>query len=162
MQFFIDLPVAGIKAAITDHFIMLFGDMPDQPLYEFHNRDSLFYILIIFVPVVMEGDKVTIIIVNSGSGDDGPSKIASNVFHSCFWVAFVWLCINIEPFLVFAVTAGLDFLKGGAESVFHFVKKGGAKGIAQERIIKVLDVAPESVIAVTAFRNKAVDMRVPF
>ena len=60
------------------------------------------------------------------------------------------------------VTEGLDLFKGGAESGFHFVKEGGAEGIAQEGIVKVSDVAPETVIDVPAFRNKAVDMGIPF
>ncbi len=57
MQFFIYLPVACVKAAIPDHFIMLFRDMLDKALYEFHNGDSFFYISIIFMAVVMKGNK---------------------------------------------------------------------------------------------------------
>lgn len=152
----------GIKAAIPDHFIMLFGAMPYKTLYEFHNRDSFLHIQFIFVSVIMEGDKVTVIVVNSGRGDDGTAKITANVFYGCFRVAFVWLGIYIEPIFVLPITEGLDLFKGGAESGFHFVKEGGAEGIAQEGIVKVSDVAPETVIAVPAFRNKAVDMGIPF
>lgn len=153
----------GIKAAIPDHFIMLFWDMPYKTLYEFHNRDGFLHIQFIFVSVVMEGDKVAVIAVNSGSSDDGTAKITANVFYGCFRGAFVGLGIYVEPIFVFPVTAGLNFFKGGAKSGFHFVKQGGTEGIAQEGIVKVLDVAPETIIAVPAFRNKAVDnMWIPF
>ena len=58
VEFFIDFHVSGINAAITDHFVMLFGDMADEPLYELHNRKGFFNIKVIFVPVVVECNKV--------------------------------------------------------------------------------------------------------
>lgn len=79
MEFFVNLPVAGINAAIADHFVMLFGDMLDETLYELHNRKGLFHIDVIFVAVVMEGNKAAIIAVNPGCGDNGAAQIASNV-----------------------------------------------------------------------------------
>ena len=65
MELFVNFPVAGIDAAITDHFIVFFRNMSDKPLYEFHNRDSFFYILVIFVSVVMESDIFTVIRINT-------------------------------------------------------------------------------------------------
>ena len=64
MELFIKFPVAGINAAVTDHFEMLFRDMADQTLYELHNRKGFFHIGVIFVAVVMESDKVAIIFVS--------------------------------------------------------------------------------------------------
>lgn len=43
----------------------------DKTFYELRNRKSLFNIGVIFVAVVMESDKVTIIFVNSGGGNNG-------------------------------------------------------------------------------------------
>lgn len=63
-EFFVDLPVARVKAAITDHFIMLFRDMPDQTLNEFHDRNGFFHISVILVPIVMKGDKFTIALID--------------------------------------------------------------------------------------------------
>ena len=65
MQLFVYLPMARINTAISDHFIMLFRDMLDEPFYEFHNGYSFFHICIILMTVVMEGNKVTIIFINS-------------------------------------------------------------------------------------------------
>ena len=136
--------------------------MSDKPLYEFHNRDSFFYILVIFVPVVVESDKVAVIFVNPGCGDDGTPEIAANIFDGCFWVAFVGLRIYVETFLMLPVTAGFDFFKGRSGHGFHFVKQGSAEGVTQEGIVEVADVPPETIITVSAFRNKTVDMGIPF
>ena len=66
VKLFINGPPAGIEAAISDHFIMLFRDMLYKALNKVHNRKSFFHILVIFVSVVMKGYKVTVIVVNSG------------------------------------------------------------------------------------------------
>ena len=64
MEFFVNLTVAGIDAVVANHFVMLFGDVPDEPLYEFHHRDCFFDVLVIFMAVVVERDKVSIIFIN--------------------------------------------------------------------------------------------------
>ena len=162
MELFVNFPVAGIDAAITDHFIVFFRNMSDKPLYEFHNRDSFFYILVIFVSVVMESDKVAVVFVNPGCGDDGTPEIAANIFDGCFWVAFVGLCIYVKTFLMLLITAGFNFFKGRSDQSFYFVKQGSAEGVAQEGIIEMVDAAPETIVTVSSFRNKTVDMWVPF
>ena len=73
MKFFINFPVPCINAAVADHFEMFFRDMPDETFYELHNRKRFFGIGIIFVAVVMEGDKAAIIFVNPGRGNNGAS-----------------------------------------------------------------------------------------
>ena len=162
MELFVNLPVAGIDAAITDHFIVLFRDMPDEPFYEIHNRNGFFHIFVIFVPIVVESNKIAVIFVNPRCGDHGTPEIAANIFDGCLGVAFVGFCIYVETFFVLLVTTGLDFFKGGSDHGFHFVKQGSAKGIAKEGIVKIIDVAPETVVAVSSFRNEAVDIWVPF
>ncbi len=162
MELFVNLPMAGIDTAITYHFIMLFRNMQDEPFYEINNRNVLFHIPVIFVPVVMESDKATIIFVNPGCGDNWTPEIAANIFDGCFWVAFVGLRIYVETFLMLPVTAGFDFFKGRSGHGFHFVKQGSAEGVTQEGIVEVADVPPETIITVSAFRNKTVDMGIPF
>ena len=60
------------------------------------------------------------------------------------------------------VTVGFNLFKGCPDPGFHFVKQGSAESIAEIGIVEVIDAAPETVIAVAAFRNQAVDMWVPF
>lgn len=134
VKFFVNLPVACINAAVADHFEMLFRDMADEVLYEIHNGKSLLNIGIIFVAVVMEGDKAAIIFVNPGCGDNGTPEITANIFDGCFWVAFVGLRIYVETFLMLPVTAGLDFFKGRVAAVYHLIgifhlSLSGMKGI---------------------------------
>ena len=141
---------------------MLFRDMVDEALYEIHNGKSLFNIGIIFVAVVMEGDKVAIIFVNPGGGNNRTSQIAPNVFYGGSGVAFSWLGIDIETVFVFPVTTGLYFFERGTDFGFHFTQQCSAESIAEVGIVEVIDIAPDTIIAVTAFRNEAVYVRVPF
>ncbi len=162
MEFFVNLPMACINAAIADHFVMLFRYMPDEAFYEFHNGDGFLHVSVIFMPVVMEGDKTAIIFVNPGSGDNGTPQITPGVFYGGFWVTFVRFCIDVEAVLMFLVTAGFHFFEGRAGFFFHFIKKGGAESIAEVGIVEVIGIAPETIIAVTTFRNETVYVRVPF
>ncbi len=162
MEFFVNLPVAGINTTIADHFVMLFRDMPDKTFYKIHNRDGFFHVFVIFVTIVMEGNKVTVIVVDSGRGNDRAAKVTPNVFYSCFRVAFVWFCIDIKAFFVVTVAGSLRFFKRRIKLCFHLVQKGGAESVTEISVVKIIDIAPEPVIAVATFRNKAVDVRVPF
>lgn len=162
VELFINLPVAGINAAVADHFEMLFRDMADEAPYELHNRKGFFHIGVIFVAVVVEGDKVAIIDVDPGRGDNRPPQIASNVFYGGSGVTFIRLGIDIETVFVFPVTARLSLFERSADFGFHFTQQSSAESIAEVGIVEVIGIAPETVITVAAFRDQAVDMGVPF
>ena len=121
VEFFTNLTMTGINAAITDHFIMLFRNVADESLDGLHNRDVFFHILVIFVPVVVESDKTAIVLVNPGCGGDRASGIASNVFYNRFGITFVWLGIYIEAIFMLPAASGFDFFKGRTDFCFHFV-----------------------------------------
>lgn len=122
IEFFINFPMTGINAAVADHFIMFFRNVSDKATYEIHDRNGLLYVGIIFVPIIMKSDKVTIIFINSGGGNYGASKIASNVFDDFFRVTFVGLGINIENILMFIVTEGFYLFKRWTEFGLHFIQ----------------------------------------
>lgn len=161
VEFFVNLPVPCINAAITDHFVILFRDMADEAFNEFHNRKSFFHTGIIFVPVIMERDKVAIVLVNPGSGDHGPPKITPDILYHGFGITFVWFCIDIKAFPVFPVTACFHFIKRVPDPVFHFIEKCGAERITEESIVKVIHITPETVITIAALRDQAVNVGVP-
>ena len=46
---------------------MLFWDMLNETLYEFHNGNGFFHVLIIFVSVIVKSDKVTILKLKIGN-----------------------------------------------------------------------------------------------
>lgn len=64
VQLFVNVTVPGIKTAVSDHLVMLFRDMLDEALYEFHNRNGFFHIFVIFMAVVVESDKILLIFIN--------------------------------------------------------------------------------------------------
>ncbi len=64
MQLFVNVTVPGIKTAVPDHLVMLFRDMLDEALYEFHHRNGLFHVLVIFMAVVVESDKILLILID--------------------------------------------------------------------------------------------------
>ena len=141
---------------------MLFRDMSDKTLYEFHNRKRFFHVLVIFVSVVMEGYKAAIIFIDSGGGNDRTTKIASNVFYDRLGLTIVGFCIYVETVFVFPVAAGFDYFKGRANLKFHFIKQGSTEGVTKESIVEVIDGAPKPIITVPAFRNETMDMWIPF
>lgn len=161
-EFFVDLPVPGINAAIADHLKMFFRDMADQTLYKLHDRDGLFHICIILMAVVMEGNEVTIIFVNAGSCDHRTAEIAADILDSSFGVTGIGFGIDIEAVFVFPVAACLHLFKRRADLSFQFIKECSTESVAQIMIVEMMSLAPEAIIAVTALRNKAMDMRVPF
>lgn len=112
-KFFVNFPVACVNAAIADHFVMLFRDVPDEAFNEFHNRECFFHICIIFVTVVMEGNKIPVIFINSGGGNDGTPQITPDVFDGSMGVAFAGFGVNVEAVFMLTVTKGFYLLKEG-------------------------------------------------
>ena len=111
--------------------------------------------------VVMEGDKVTVIYINTGSGDDRSTKITANVFCDDFRIAFIGLCIDIETVFVVFIAGSLDLFERRTEFCFHFIQKSSAEGITKESVVKVFHIAPEAVITVSSFRDEAMNVRIP-
>lgn len=162
VQLFVDVSMACVNAAVADHFVMLFRDMPDETRYEIHNRDRFFHICIILMPVIMEGNKVAVIFIDPGGSNDRTAKIAADVFDNSSGITFVWLCVNIEAVFVLPVATGFNLFERRTNTGFHVVQQSGTESITEEGIVKMRDVAPETVITVTTFGNEAVDVRVPF
>ena len=141
---------------------MFFRDVSDETFYEIHNRQSFFHILFIFVTVIVESNGLSIIPVDPGCGYDGSAEIASNIFSNYFRIAEIGFGIDIEAVFVLAVAFRFYFFKGRSCFVFHFIEESRAESIAEIVVVKVFYMTPEAVITVTAFRKKAVDVRIPF
>lgn len=143
-EFFINLPVPGINAAIADHLKMFFRDMTDQTLYKFHDRDSLFHILIIFMAIVMEGNEVSIIVVNAGSSDHR----AADIFDSSFRVTVIGFGIDIEAVFVFPVAASLHLFKRRADLSLQFIQESSTESVAQISIVEMMSLgAPPMLLS---------------
>ena len=71
-------------------------------------------------------------------------------------------CINVKAFFMIRVALGFYFFERRSESASHFIKQCCAESITQISIIEVVDRTPESIITVTTFRYKTVDVGIPF
>ena len=111
--------------------------------------------------IVVEGDKVTIIFINAGSGDDGTSKITTDILSHNFGVASVRFGVNIKSFFMIFVAGSLNLLERRTDFRLHFIQKSSAKSITKVSVVKVMHIAPKPIIAVSTFRDEAMDVRVP-
>ena len=102
---------SGIKTVVTHHFEMFVGNMSDDPADEINGRNGFADKFIIFVAVVMKGDKFAVIMINSRGSNNRSAEITADIFDDIFRVAFVGLGIDIETVFVFTVTFGNDRFK---------------------------------------------------
>lgn len=141
---------------------MLFRYMLDEQGNEVQYRDSFFNIGIILVSVVMESHIFPIIGVDSGRGNDRPSKVAANVLDDSIGITEIGFGIDIETILILLVNSGLSLFERRADTLFQFIEECGLESLAQVSVVEMFYNFPETVIGKAAFGKKAVDMRIPF
>ena len=109
----IRISVASIDTVIADHFEMLFRNVSDKPLNEFHSRNGFRDEHVIFMTIVVEGDSIILFVVgiNTRSGDDRPSEISADVFEDLMRITFVWFEVNIESVFGMLVNFCFDLFK---------------------------------------------------
>lgn len=106
VKFVIDDTVPGIKAVVSDHFKMLIRDVLNDKLNELNGRNCFFDKRMIFVFMVMKGNHVAIIGVNSGESNDGSAEVACNISNDGVRIAKRGLSIDIKPVFIFTVNQG--------------------------------------------------------
>ena len=136
--------------------------MANESFDEINGRDCFFYVFIIFMSIVMEGNSMTIIVVYSGCCNNGASKITTDIFDNCFRIAKIWFGINIESLFMVAVTFGFDRFKRRSNDRLHFLQECGPESVTKIGVVKVFDMTPETVIAKTTLGDQAVDMSSSF
>lgn len=112
--------------------------------------------------MIVESDRITVIVINPGSSDDRPAKITTNILSDYFGVTENRFSIDIETMFIFAVTSCFYFFKRRPDPDFQFIEESGAESTAEIVIVKVPDMTPGAVITETAFGEEAVDMGIPF
>lgn len=122
MQFFINLPVPGVKAVISGHFEIFFRDVLYQQFDEFDGRKGYRNKAVIFMPVIVEAYGVAVIGIDPGKGDDRATKVAANIFDDGFRVAEIGFGINIKTVFVFLINLRLCLFKRRADTLFQFVQ----------------------------------------
>ena len=136
--------------------------MTDQPFDEIHNRESFFHICVIFMAVVVKRNRIPVIAVYPGCGDRGSAKVAADIFDDYFRIAEIGFGIDIEIVFMAGIAFGFYLFKRRPDPVFHFVEEGSTEGAAEIVVVKVLDMTPGAVIAVTTFQEETVDKGIPF
>ena len=112
--------------------------------------------------MIVESDRITVIVIDPGSSDDRPAKITTDILSDYFGVTEIRFRIDIETMFMFAVTSCFYFFKRRPDPDFQFIEESGAESTAEIVIVKVPDMTPGAVITVTAFGEEAVDMGIPF
>lgn len=161
-ELFIRATVPCINAIITNHLEIVFGDMAYKSFHEIQCRNCLVNKFVVFVSVVVESNRITIVAVNAGSSNNRTSKISADVFSDDGRVAEIRFCIDIEPILLITVNGGFDFFERVTNPGMHLIKECGLKRFPQEFIVKVFKRTPTPGITNAPFGNEAVDMRIPF
>lgn len=90
--------------------------MGDEPFDKINGRDGFLHVFIIFMTVVMKGNRIVIIAVYPGGCDNGPSKVTADIFDGCLRVTEVGFGINIETLFMAAVTFGFHFFERNANA----------------------------------------------
>ena len=96
----------------------------------------------------MEGDKVAIIFINTGSGDNGAAKITANIFGNDFWIAFIGFGVDVEAMFMVFIAGCFYFFERRAECCLRFIQKSSAKGIAEVSVIRknvTLRLTPQAI-----------------
>ena len=80
--------------------------------------------------VVMEGNIISIIMLNTFRGDDRSAEISANVFNDFGRVTFVILGIDIKPINMVFVNVRFNRFKRRTDMSFKLIKKSGTERIS--------------------------------
>ena len=158
----INFTVSGIKPIVAGHFEILFRDVLNKQFDKINGRNSFLYKGIIFVFVVMKSYIFAIIGINSGKCNDRAPQITADIFDNGIRVTEIGFGINIKTILIFFVDFRFSSFERGTKVFFEFVQKNSLERFSQIGVIKIFDITPESIVRISAFSEKAVDVRIPF
>ena len=114
------------------------------------------------MPVIMKSDIFTVIRINTVQSNNRAPQVSADVFNDRLCVAKIRFCKDIEAIGIFFVNMRFRFSEGRANTFFHFVKKCGLERFAEKGVVEMLYDTPKAIIGEAAFRNQAVNMRIPF
>lgn len=88
----------GINLIIADHFKMLVGNMTDEPLDKVHGGKGFMDKNAVFMTVVMKSDRLAIIGVDAGSGNDGTTEVTADIVGNLVGITDIGFGININTY----------------------------------------------------------------
>lgn len=151
----------GINTVITDHFEMLLWDMLDEAFHELKCRNGFDDEFLITVAVVVEGDMITIIGINSFGGDGRSAEISADVGRDLFHVTLVRLCVDVETILMEFIDASLLFFEGRADFFLQKIKENSAERMPKVSVVEVAKFSVRTINGDSCFGDDTVDMRIP-
>lgn len=121
IELIVNRSVPGIKTIVAGHLEILFRDMLNEQLNKINGRKSFLNERVIFMPIVMESYRLTIIGINPGKSNDRTAKIAADIVNDGFGIAEIGLGINVKSIFVLMVNGSFYLLKGGTDAFFQFI-----------------------------------------
>lgn len=110
----------------------------------------------------MEGYRIAVITVNPRGGDNRSAEISADILDGDVGGAEIWFCTDIKTVCMVLVDVIFYLSESRTDSLGHLFEKDFPEGVPKESIIEVLNRSPRSEVASATFRDKAMDMRVPF
>lgn len=157
----IEVTVPGIKPVITGHFKMFFRNVLNEELDEIQCGQRSANIGIILMLIVMKGNLVTIVGINTRSSNDGPAEVAADVFNNRVRVTKIGLGIDVKTIFIVMVTSSFELLERRTKAFEQEIKENRLKSGSKVFVIEISDRAPKAIIREAAFRKETVDMRIP-
>ncbi len=162
IQICVGFSVSGIKPEIPNHFKVFFRDMLNKTLHEIKDRNGFLHILFIFMTIIMEGDEVTIIFIDTFGGDNRTSKISADIFNNGVRFAFSIFSKDIETVFMIRIAGSFYLFERISKMFLEFIKECSLERKTEECKRKMFYIAPFARVTNTAFRNQTVDVRIPF
>lgn len=128
----VGLTVTSIEPVVSNHLEMFFGDVTDQSFDEIHGRNGFVDKTVILVSVVMEGDGISnfVIGINTGSSNDGATKISADVFENSGRTAFGAFGVDIETVFCVAVNSCFETFEIRRKPFLKQLQKDSLEGFA--------------------------------
>jgi hypothetical protein len=106
----------------------------------------------------MKSNEISIIVINSGTGNDRPPKVTTDVFNCDIRSAKVWFGSNIKAIFMLFINGIFDFVERRPESFGKLFEEDFTESITKKVIVKVLNSSPGSKVASTSFRKVGVKL----
>lgn len=101
--------------------------------------------------IIMKGNRLAIIGVDTGSGDDRTPEITADIFGNLMRIADIGFGINIKALWAQFINQRFHGREGRSETSSQTIKQSGSKGKAEEVEIEMTDFTPGSHIASSPF-----------
>ena len=147
MEIFLLFMMFCINPIITEHLEMFFWYVDNEAFDEIHCRDTFRYGLMILMSGVMKGNKVAIIIVDAGSGDDRSAQVSADVLDGNIRGTEIRFSPDIETIWIFPVKFVFKSFEGTSELQRKLFQEDLTESQSEERIIEMIDIAPCSKVA---------------